>query len=208
MIEVRDDIHIEKKIPELLAGGGGWDKGKRKRKPSSGAPVSRRICIKRKQEHKQQRISIVFSFPLGFYEADDAKIFHPSWISMIMVKETTELASLGITARVKALQRKNLGHINILTEHGTYRIPEIRKNGKIKKIKAFQIQPPRDAPVSWYTTEALQKIKEHGVIYLIPFLHRLAEEIDIRKLRTQGHIKRMIVRLISFPPSSISLLEF
>ncbi|KAK1384024.1 hypothetical protein POM88_021759 [Heracleum sosnowskyi] len=60
------------------------------------------------------------------------------------------------------------------------RIPEIRKNGKIKKIKAFQIQPLRDAPVSWYTTEALQKIKEHGFIYLIPFSHRLAEEIDIR----------------------------
>lgn len=57
-------------------------------------------------------------------------------------------------------------------------IPEIRKNGKTKKLKAHQIRPPRDAPVSWYTTEALDKMKEHGAIYLTPFSHRLAEEID------------------------------
>ncbi|CAA2960628.1 Uncharacterized protein At1g04910 [Olea europaea subsp. europaea] len=58
------------------------------------------------------------------------------------------------------------------------RIPEIRKNGKIKKIKAFQIRPPRDAPISWYTTFASEKMKEHSAIYLTPFSHRLAEEID------------------------------
>ncbi|KAK9991424.1 hypothetical protein SO802_026409 [Lithocarpus litseifolius] len=58
------------------------------------------------------------------------------------------------------------------------RIPEIRKNGKTKKIKAFQIRPPRDAPISWYTTDALEKMKEHDAIYLTPFSHRLAEEID------------------------------
>ncbi|KAG7995463.1 hypothetical protein I3843_01G110700 [Carya illinoinensis] len=58
------------------------------------------------------------------------------------------------------------------------RIPEIRKNGKIKKIKAFQLRPPRDAPINWYTTVALEKMKEHGAIYLTPFSHRLAEEID------------------------------
>ncbi|CAA3030319.1 O-fucosyltransferase 1-like [Olea europaea subsp. europaea] len=58
------------------------------------------------------------------------------------------------------------------------RIPEFRKNGKIKKIKAFQIRPPRDAPISWYTTFALEKMKEHNAIYLTPFSHRLAEEID------------------------------
>lgn len=57
-------------------------------------------------------------------------------------------------------------------------IPEIRKNGKTKKIKAHQIRPPRDAPISWYTTYALEKMKEHGAIYLTPFSHRLAEEID------------------------------
>ncbi|KAK6161738.1 hypothetical protein DH2020_005119 [Rehmannia glutinosa] len=57
-------------------------------------------------------------------------------------------------------------------------IPEIRKNGKTKKIKAFQMRPPRDAPISWYTTDALNKMKEHGAIYLTPFSHRLAEEID------------------------------
>ncbi|XP_076918611.1 O-fucosyltransferase 1-like isoform X2 [Bidens hawaiensis] len=57
-------------------------------------------------------------------------------------------------------------------------IPEIRKHGRTKKIKAFQLRPPRDAPVSWYTTVALEKMKEHGAIYLTPFAHRLAEEID------------------------------
>ncbi|GAV66165.1 O-FucT domain-containing protein [Cephalotus follicularis] len=57
-------------------------------------------------------------------------------------------------------------------------IPEIRKNGKIKKIKAYQLRPPRDASISWYLTDALQKMKEHGAIYLTPFSHRLAEEID------------------------------
>ncbi|XLS72247.1 hypothetical protein HN51_029112 [Arachis hypogaea] len=40
------------------------------------------------------------------------------------------------------------------------------------------MRPPRDAPISWYTTDALKKMKEHGAIYLTPFSHRLAEEID------------------------------
>lgn len=57
-------------------------------------------------------------------------------------------------------------------------IPEIRKNGKTKKIKGHQVRPPRDAPISWYTTVALEKMKEHGAIYLTPFSHRLAEEIN------------------------------
>ncbi|KAL6342289.1 hypothetical protein AAG906_007503 [Vitis piasezkii] len=57
-------------------------------------------------------------------------------------------------------------------------IPETRKNGKTKKIKAYQLRPPRDAPISWYATDALKKMKEHGAIYLTPFSHRLAEEID------------------------------
>ncbi|XP_021745637.1 uncharacterized protein At1g04910-like [Chenopodium quinoa] len=57
-------------------------------------------------------------------------------------------------------------------------VPEIHKNGKTKKMKTFQMNPPRDAPISWYTTTALEKMKEHGAIYLTPFSHRLAEEID------------------------------
>ena len=43
----------------------------------------------------------------------------------------------------------------------------------------IQMNPPRDAPISWYTTVAFQEMKEHGAIYLTPFSHRLAEEIDI-----------------------------
>ncbi|KAK4776977.1 hypothetical protein SAY86_005665 [Trapa natans] len=58
------------------------------------------------------------------------------------------------------------------------KVPDVRKNGKTKKIKAFQLRPPRDAPISWYTTTALEKMKEHGAIYLTPFSHRLAEEVD------------------------------
>ncbi|KAF8394063.1 hypothetical protein HHK36_020266 [Tetracentron sinense] len=57
-------------------------------------------------------------------------------------------------------------------------LPETHKNGKIKKMKAYQLRPPRDAPISWYTTVALEKMKEHGAVYLTPFSHRLAEEID------------------------------
>lgn len=41
-----------------------------------------------------------------------------------------------------------------------------------------QINPPRDSPISWYTTVAMEKMKKHGAIYLTPFSHRLAEEID------------------------------
>ena len=86
-----------------------------------------------------------------------------------------------------------------------------------------QINPPRDAPVSWYTTKALEKMKAHGAIYLTPFSHRLAEEIDnpeyqrlrcrvnyhalrfkphimrlgqsiVDKLRTQGHFMSIHLR--------------
>ncbi|XP_042514414.1 O-fucosyltransferase 1-like isoform X2 [Macadamia integrifolia] len=57
-------------------------------------------------------------------------------------------------------------------------LPEIHKNGKTKKMKAYQLRPPRDAPISWYTKDALEKMREHGAIYLTPFSHRLAEEID------------------------------
>ncbi|KAG9447918.1 hypothetical protein H6P81_014046 [Aristolochia fimbriata] len=57
-------------------------------------------------------------------------------------------------------------------------LPDVHEHGKSKKMKAYQIRPPRDAPPSWYSTVALQKMKEHGAIYLTPFSHRLAEEVD------------------------------
>uniref|UniRef100_A0ACD5X236 Uncharacterized protein n=1 Tax=Avena sativa TaxID=4498 RepID=A0ACD5X236_AVESA len=65
-------------------------------------------------------------------------------------------------------------------------VPEITTNGKRKKLKAHQIRPPRDAPVTWYTTVALEKMKNYGAIYLTPFSHRLAEDIndpEIQRLR-------------------------
>ncbi|XP_010913046.1 O-fucosyltransferase 1 isoform X1 [Elaeis guineensis] len=63
------------------------------------------------------------------------------------------------------------------------RLPEISSHGKTKKMKSYQIRPPRDAPLSWYTTTALEKMRKHGAIYLTPFSHRLAEEIDDPELQ-------------------------
>ncbi|KAL0912366.1 hypothetical protein M5K25_018332 [Dendrobium thyrsiflorum] len=103
------------------------------------------------------------------------------------------------------------------------KLPEITSHGKAKKLKAFQIRPPRDAPLNWYTTVALKKMQEHGAIYLTPFSHRLAEEIDdpelqrlrcrvnyhalrfkphimklshdiVKKLRSQGHFMSIHLR--------------
>ncbi|MCO5592206.1 hypothetical protein L7F22_046204 [Adiantum nelumboides] len=57
---------------------------------------------------------------------------------------------------------------------------------KKKKLKAFQLRPPRDALPEWYTTVALEKMKEYGAVYLTPFSHRLAEEIkndEFQRLR-------------------------
>ncbi|XVF29103.1 hypothetical protein REPUB_Repub15cG0091100 [Reevesia pubescens] len=84
-------------------------------------------------------------------------------------------------------------------------IPEIRKNGKTKKIKAHQLRPPRDAPISWYTTVALNKMREHGAIYLTPFSHRLAEEIDnpeYQRLRC-----RVNYHALRFKPNIVKLSE-
>ncbi|CAM0957323.1 unnamed protein product [Alopecurus aequalis] len=65
-------------------------------------------------------------------------------------------------------------------------VPEISTNGKPKKLKAHQMRPPRDAPVTWYRTVALEKMKLYGAIYLTPFSHRMAEDIndpEIQRLR-------------------------
>ena len=72
-----------------------------------------------------------------------------------------------------------------------------------------QIRPPRDAPISWYTSDALGKMKEHGAIYLTPFSHRLAEEIDYpeyqrlrcrvnyQALRFKPHIMKLSNSIVS-----------
>ncbi|KAL9408788.1 hypothetical protein AB3S75_047219 [Citrus x aurantiifolia] len=84
-------------------------------------------------------------------------------------------------------------------------IPEIHKNGKTKKIKAYQLRPPRDAPISWYLTEAMEQMKKHGAIYLTPFSHRLAEEIDnpeYQRLRC-----RVNYHALRFKPNIMKLSE-
>ncbi|CAN4107586.1 unnamed protein product [Withania somnifera] len=90
-------------------------------------------------------------------------------------------------------------------------IPEIRKNGKVKKIKAKQIRPPRDAPISWYTAEALKAMKEHAEEIGYPEYQRLRCRVNyhalqfkplimelgtsiVRKLRSQGHFMTIHLR--------------
>ncbi|XP_060670649.1 O-fucosyltransferase 1-like [Ziziphus jujuba] len=84
-------------------------------------------------------------------------------------------------------------------------LPEFRKNGMTKKIKALQINPPRDAPVSWYTTVALEKMIQHGAIYLTPFSHHLSEEVDnpeYQRLRC-----RVNYHALRFKPEIMSLSQ-
>ncbi|XP_015618503.1 O-fucosyltransferase 1 isoform X1 [Oryza sativa Japonica Group] len=74
---------------------------------------------------------------------------------------------------------KTLKHdVHIVTS-----LPGIMSKGKTKKLKAHKIVPPRDAPLSWYTTLALEEMKKYGAIYLTPFSHRLAEDIDDPELQ-------------------------
>ncbi|PSS09656.1 GDP-fucose protein O-fucosyltransferase protein [Actinidia chinensis var. chinensis] len=96
--------------------------------------------------------------------------------------------------------------------HIVERVPEIQKNGKTKKMKAFQLHPPRDAPISWYTTVALEKMKEHGAIYLTPFSHRLAEDIDNPeyqrlRCRVNYHALRFKPHIMQLSDSIISKLR-
>ncbi|CAL4957439.1 unnamed protein product [Urochloa decumbens] len=62
-------------------------------------------------------------------------------------------------------------------------IPKITAKGNTTNLRVHKIAPPRDAPVIWYRTVALEEIKKHGAIYLTPFFHRLAEEIDDPELQ-------------------------
>ncbi|KAL5702743.1 GDP-fucose protein O-fucosyltransferase 1 [Ranunculus cassubicifolius] len=85
-------------------------------------------------------------------------------------------------------------------------LPEIRSNGKTKKMKAFQVKAERDAPISWYRTTALELMKKHGAIYITPFSHlnyhalqfkphimKLSNQI-VNKLRSQGHFMAIHLR--------------
>ncbi|XXG79229.1 hypothetical protein AAC387_Pa09g0344 [Persea americana] len=86
------------------------------------------------------------------------------------------------------------------------------KTGKAKKMKAYQLRPPRDAPLSWYTTVALEKMKEHGAIYLTPFSHRLAEEIDNPeyqrlRCRVNYHALRFKPHIMKISQSIVSRLR-
>lgn len=96
--------------------------------------------------------------------------------------------------------------------HIVEKLPEIHKNGKTKKMKAYQLRPPRDAPVSWYTMDALEKMKEHGAIYLTPFSHRLAEEIDNPeyqrlRCRVNYHALRFKPHIMQLSDSIVSKLR-
>jgi hypothetical protein len=62
---------------------------------------------------------------------------------------------------------------------------------------SLQIEPPTDAPVTWYRTTALKKTRKYGAIYLTPFSHRLEEEIDDpelqRLIEMQGELSRTTI---------------
>ncbi|KAJ6424224.1 hypothetical protein OIU84_025078 [Salix udensis] len=86
--------------------------------------------------------------------------------------------------------------------HGIYDVEHFIQS---LRFDAFQLRPPRDAPISWYTTYALKKMKEHGAIYLTPFSHRLAEEIDnpeYQRLRCRVNYHALI-----FKPDIMKLSE-
>ncbi|CAG7867557.1 unnamed protein product [Brassica rapa] len=87
-------------------------------------------------------------------------------------------------------------------------IPDVHKNGKTMKIKAFQIRPPRDAPIDWYLTTALTAMKEHSAIYLTPFSHRLAEEIDSPEYqRLRYHALRLKPHIMKLSESIVDKLR-
>eukprot|EP00850_Spirogloea_muscicola_P021394 SM000247S08283 [mRNA] locus=s247:12067:15654:+ [translate_table: standard] len=56
-------------------------------------------------------------------------------------------------------------------------LPKDKQRWKGRRLRTMQMRPPRDAPPSWYLTEALDSMRKHGAIYLTPFSHRLAEEL-------------------------------
>ncbi|KAL5206255.1 hypothetical protein ABZP36_034464 [Zizania latifolia] len=91
-------------------------------------------------------------------------------------------------------------------------LPEITSKGKTKKMKAHQIRPPRDAPLSWYTTIALEEMKKYGAIYLTPFSHRLAEDIDDPELqrlrcRVNYHALRFKPHIMKISNEIVSMLR-
>lgn len=83
---------------------------------------------------------------------------------------------------------------------------------KISNFILTQIRPPRDAPISWYTNDALKKMREHGAIYLTPFSHRLAEEIDIPeyqrlRCRVNYHALRFKPQIMKLSQSIVDKLR-
>ncbi|KAH9328133.1 hypothetical protein KI387_000241, partial [Taxus chinensis] len=92
-------------------------------------------------------------------------------------------------------------------------LPEVPVTAKKKKkLKPFQLRPPRDAPPNWYETIALEKMKEHGAVYLTPFSHRLAEEIDIAeyqrlRCRVNYHALRFKEDVIKLSTSIVNHLR-
>ncbi|RCV40185.1 hypothetical protein SETIT_9G032000v2, partial [Setaria italica] len=64
-----------------------------------------------------------------------------------------------------------------------YDVPHFINSLKYDVRIVMSIEPPRDAPVTWYRTTALEKIRKYGAIHLTPFSHRLAEEIDDPELQ-------------------------
>ncbi|KAH9576687.1 hypothetical protein CY35_01G176600 [Sphagnum magellanicum] len=59
------------------------------------------------------------------------------------------------------------------------RLPYFLVNRRRKRrLKPIQMIPPRNALPDWYISVALKKMREHRAVYLSPFAHRLAEDLD------------------------------
>lgn len=46
------------------------------------------------------------------------------------------------------------------------------------RLNPFTLHPPLNASVKWYETVVLEKMKEHGAVYLTPFSHHLEVDLD------------------------------
>ncbi|CAN6327211.1 unnamed protein product [Urochloa humidicola] len=74
-------------------------------------------------------------------------------------------------------------------------VPKPTARGKTKKLRAYKIEPPRDSPVTWYRTTALEKIRKVNYHALRFKSNIMKTSSDIaNKLRSEGHYMSIHLR--------------
>ncbi|CAN6336755.1 unnamed protein product [Urochloa humidicola] len=74
-------------------------------------------------------------------------------------------------------------------------VPKTTARGKTKKLRAYKIEPPRNAPVTWYRTTALEKIRKVNYHALRFKSNIMKTSSDIaNKLRSEGHFMSIHLR--------------